>query len=130
MVLVTNSLHAMNGNAFAADADYATIKSAALTNTCATITDPRLSALCGLARAHFGAAVAAGVDPTTVIVSSSFTTQSVDTVLRVISGTVAASPPPATLVLPVPVATTGAITGPARRISPICTWPRSRCRTT
>jgi len=34
-------------------------------------------------------------------------------VLRVISGTVAASPPPATLVLPVPVATTGNITGPA-----------------
>jgi len=112
MVLVTNSLHATNGHAFAPDADYATIKSAALTNTCASITDPRLSALCGLARAHFGAA-AAGVDPTTVIVSSSFTTQSVDTVLRVISGTVAASPPPATLVLPVPVATTGAITGPA-----------------
>jgi hypothetical protein len=47
-----------------------------------------------------------------VIVSGSFTTQSVDTVLRVISGTVAASPPPATLVLPVPVATTGQITGP------------------
>jgi Bacterial virulence factor lipase N-terminal len=113
MVLVTNSLRATNGNAFAADANYATIKSAALTNTCATITDARLNALCGLARAHFGAAAVAGVDPTTVIVSSSFTTQSVDTVLRVISGTVAASPPPATLVLPVPVATTGAITGPA-----------------
>ncbi len=113
MVLVTNSLRATNGNAFAADANYATIKSAALTNTCATITDARLSALCGLARAHFGAAAVAGVDPTTVIVSSSFTTQSVDTVLRVISGTVAASPAPATLVLPVPVATTGAITGPA-----------------
>ncbi len=113
MVLVTNALRATNGNAYAADADYATIKSAALTNTCATITDPRLSALCGLARAHFGAAQVAGVNPTTVIVSSSFTTQSVDTVLRVISGMVAASPAPATLVLPVPVATTGAITGPA-----------------
>jgi len=113
MVLVTNSLRATNGNAYAPDADYATIKSAALTNTCATITDPRLNALCGLARAHFGAAQAAGVNPTTVIVSSSFTTQSVDTVLRVISGMVAASPAPATLVLPVPVATTGAITGPA-----------------
>jgi hypothetical protein len=113
MVLVTNALRATNGNAYAPDADYATIKSAALTNTCATITDARLSALCGLARAHFGAAQVAGVNPTTVIVSSSFTTQSVDTVLRVISGTVAASPAPATLVLPVPVATTGAITGPA-----------------
>jgi hypothetical protein len=113
MVLVTNSLRATNGNAYAADADYATIKSAALTNTCATITNARLNALCGLARAHFGAAQAAGVNPTTVIVSSSFSTQSVDTVLRVISGTVAASPAPATLVLPVPVATTGAITGPA-----------------
>ena len=80
---------------------------------CASITDARLNALCNLARAHFGAAGAAGVSPATIVVSSSFTTQSVDTVLRVISATVAASPPPATLVLPVPVATTGAITGPA-----------------
>jgi hypothetical protein len=108
LVLVTNALRATNGNAFQADADYATIKSAALTNTCATITNARLNALCGLARAHFGAAQVAGVNPVNVIVSGSFTTQSVDIVLRVISGTVAASPPPATAVLPVPVASTGA----------------------
>jgi hypothetical protein len=113
LVLVTNALRAANGAAIDADADYATIKTAALANTCATITDARLNALCNLARAHFGAAGAAGISPATVVVSSSFTTQSVDTVLRVISATVAASPPPATLVLPVPVATTGAITGPA-----------------
>jgi hypothetical protein len=109
LVLVTNALHAANGAAIDADADYATIKAAALTNTCATITDARLNALCNLARAHFGAAGVAGVNPTTIVVSSSFTTQSVDTVLRVISATVAASPPPATLVLPVPVTNTGAI---------------------
>jgi hypothetical protein len=113
LVLVTNALRAANGAPIDADADYATIKAAALTNTCATVTDARLNALCNLARAHFGAAGAAGVSPTTVVVSSSFTTQSVDTVLRVITATVAASPPPATLVLPVPSATTGAITGPA-----------------
>jgi hypothetical protein len=112
LVLVTNALRATNGAAIDADTDYARIKSAALTNTCASITDARLNALCGLARAHFGAAQVAGVNPTTVVVSSSFTTQSVDTVLRVISGTVAASPAPATAVLPVPVAETANVTGP------------------
>jgi hypothetical protein len=111
LVLVTNALRAANGAAIDADTDYATIKSAALTGNCAPITDARLNALCGLARAHFGAAQGAGVNPTTVVVSSSFTTQSVDTVLRVISGTVAASPAPVTTVLPVPVAETGDITG-------------------
>jgi hypothetical protein len=108
LVLVTNALRATNGAPIDADRDYATIKAAALTNTCASVTDARLNALCNLARAHFGAAGAAGVSPTTVVVSSSFTTQSVDTVLRVITATVAASPPPATLVLPVPATTTGA----------------------
>jgi hypothetical protein len=113
LVLVTNALRATNGAAIDPDRDYATIKAAALTTTCATITDARLNALCGLARAHFGAAQAAGVNPTTVVVSSSFTTQSVDTVLRVISAQTAAAPPPATAVLPVVIATTGAITGPS-----------------
>jgi len=109
LVLVTNALRATNGAAIDADADYARIKTAALANTCATISDARLNALCGLARAHFGAAGAAGVSPATVVVSGSFTTQSVDTVLRVISATVAASPPPATAVLPAPSIPTGAI---------------------
>jgi hypothetical protein len=113
LVLVTNALRATNGAPIDADRDYATIKTAAIANNCASVTDARLNALCNLARAHFGAAGAAGVSPANVVVSSSFTTQSVDTVLRVITATVAASPPPATLVLPVPSATTGAITGPA-----------------
>jgi hypothetical protein len=113
LVLVTSALRAANGAPIDADRDYATIKTAALANNCASVTDARLNALCNLARAHFGAAGAAGVSPATVVVSSSFTTQSVDTVLRVITASVAASPPPATLVLPVPSATTGAITGPA-----------------
>jgi hypothetical protein len=113
LVLVTNALRSTGGAAFGADTDYATIKSAALANTCATITDARLNALCGLARAHFGAAQVAGVNPAAVIVSSSFTTQSVDTVLRVISATVAASPAPTTTVLPTPITETGVITGPA-----------------
>jgi hypothetical protein len=109
LVLVTNALRAANGAPIDADADYATIKTNALANTCANITDARLNALCNLARAHFGAAQAAGVNPTTVVVSSSFTTQSVETVFAVLSQMTAAAPPPATAVLPVPVATTGAI---------------------
>jgi len=113
LVLVTNALRATNGAAIDADADYATIKTAALANppngNCASITDARLNALCNLARAHFGAAGAAGVSPASVVVSASFTTQSVDTVLRVISATVAASPPPATSVLPVPATNTGVV---------------------
>jgi hypothetical protein len=117
LVLVTNALRAANGAPIDADVDYANIKTAALANppngNCASITDARLNGLCNLARAHFGAAGAAGVSPATVVVSASFTTQSVDTVLRVISATVAASPVPVTSVLPVPAATTGAITGPA-----------------
>ena len=113
LVLVTNALQAASGAPIDPDADYATIKANALANTCANITDARLSALCNLARAHFGAAQAAGVNPTTVVVSSSFTTQSVETVFAVLSQATAAAQPPATAVLPVPVATTGAITGPA-----------------
>jgi len=109
LVLVTNALRATNGAAIDPDTDYATIKAAAIANTCANITDARLNALCGLARSHFGAAGAAGVSPATIVLSGSFTTQSVDTVLRVISATVAASPPPATAVLPAPVIPTGAI---------------------
>jgi hypothetical protein len=109
LVLVTNALKATNGAAIDPDADYATIKTAALANTCATITDARLNALCNLARAHFGAAGVAGVSPATIVVSSSFTTESVDTVLRVISATVAASPPPATAVLPTPAIPTGVV---------------------
>jgi hypothetical protein len=115
LVLVTNALRGANGDAIAADADYATIKTAALTGAagnCASITDARLNALCGLARSHYGAAAVAGVSPASIVVSSSFTTQSVDIVLRVIAGGIAASPAPATAVLPVPVATTGTITGP------------------
>ena len=112
LVLVTNALRATNGSPIDADLDYATIKAAAIANTCTAITDARLNALCNLARAHFGAAGVAGVSPATIVVSTSFTTQSVDTVLRVITASVVASPPPATLVLPVPSATTGAITGP------------------
>lgn len=119
LVLVTNALRATNGAAIDADADYARIKTAALSNTCATITDARLNALCGLARAHFGAATAAGVNPTTIVVSGSFTTQSVDTVLRVITGTVAASPPPVTAVLPAPVIPTGAIVTGGRNLADI-----------
>ena len=112
LVLVTNALQAANGAAIDADADYATIKTAALANNCASITDARLSALCNLARAHFGAAGVAGVSPATIVVSSSFTTQSVDTVLRVISTITSASPPPATAVLPAPVIPTGVFGGP------------------
>jgi len=117
LVLVTNALRAANGAPIDADADYALIKSAALANTCATITDARLNALCNLARAHFGAAGAAGVSPTTIVVSASFTTQSIDTVLRVITGTVAASPPPVTAVLPAPVLPTGAIVTGGRNLA-------------
>lgn len=117
LVLVTNALRAANGAPIDADADYALIKSAALANTCTTITDARLNALCNLARAHFGAAGAAGVSPTTIVVSASFTTQSVDTVLRVITATVAASPPPATAVLPAPVIPTGLIVTGGRNLA-------------
>ncbi len=113
LVLVTNALRSSGGAPIDADADYQTIKTAGLANNCASITDPRLSALCNLGRSHFGAAAAAGVNPAAIVVSSSFTTQSVDIVLRVIAGQIAASPAPATLVLPLPAATTGAITGPA-----------------
>lgn len=113
LVLVTNALRATSGDAFQPDEDYATIKSGALTNTCGSITDARLNALCNLARAHFGAAQGAGVNPTSVIVSSSFTTQSVDTVLRVVSQLTALGAPPATTVLPTPIAETGDITGPS-----------------
>ena len=118
LVLVTNALHATQRRAHRRRSPTTRrIKTAALANNCATITDARLNALCRLARAHFGAAGAAGVSPATIVVSGSFTTQSVDTVLRVITATVAASPPPATAVLPAPVLPTGAIVTGGRNLA-------------
>ncbi len=131
LVLVTNALQATNGNAFAPDADYATIKSAALANTCATITNARLQALCGLARAHFGAAARRGRESRQCdrvrqlhhAIRRHGVARDLGQRLRR-----ALRPPPwccrcrwrPPATSPVPTA----------RISPTCTSPRSRCPTT
>ena len=133
-MLVTNALRATNGAAIDADADYATIKTRRARRIPAPrITDARLQrAVRPGARALRRRPASRGVNPgDRRRVVRSFTTQSVRhgaaRHLGARSRPARRLPP---LVLPVPVATTGAITG--RRAEPRepALRARSRCLTT
>lgn len=94
VVLITDDLKATDGQAFAADTVYASVKPPA---SCAA-QPTKYQGLCAVTQAHLGIAnAAAGVDPTKVIVSWWFSTQSVDDVL---AATTAAATAQATLIVP------------------------------
>jgi len=94
LVVLTNGLKATDGQAFAADTVYASVKPPA---SCATL-EVKYQGLCAVTQAHLGIAKAVtGVDPADVIVSWWFSTQSVDDVL---AATVAAATPQPTLIVP------------------------------
>ena len=105
VVVITNDLKSTAGEAFAADAVYASVKPPA---SCATLA-VKYQGLCAVTQAHLGIAnAAAGVDPAKVIVSWWFSTQSVDDVL---AATTAAATAQQTLV--VPTGLTTAVVSPA-----------------
>jgi hypothetical protein len=83
LVVLTNGLRSSNGNAMGPSDLYASFKSAPA--DCSTITDATLRQLCQLTKAHLGIAQAAtGTSPGSVILTWSFSTQSIDDVLDVV----------------------------------------------
>jgi hypothetical protein len=94
VVIITDDLQNTDGEAFAPDSVYASVKPPA---SCAA-QPTKYQGLCAVTQAHLGIAqAAAGVDPAKVIVSWWFSTQSVDDVLAVATATATAQP---TLVVP------------------------------
>jgi hypothetical protein len=84
LVVLTNGLKSTNGNAMGPSDLYASFKSAPA--DCSTITDATLRQICQLTKAHLGIAQAAtGTSPGSVILTWSFSTQSIDDVLDVVS---------------------------------------------
>ncbi|MGB7737502.1 MAG: hypothetical protein WBM03_00185 [Steroidobacteraceae bacterium] len=95
LVVLTNGLKATTGEAMSPDTLYANIKAAPA--DCSTITDAIQKQLCQLFKAHLGIAQATGTNPADVVLSWSFSTQSIDDTLNVISLTAA---PKQTLIVP------------------------------
>jgi hypothetical protein len=83
LVVLTNGLQSWNFSPMGADTLYASFKSAPA--NCSTITDATLNQLCQLTKAHLGIAQATGTDPASVILTWSFSTQSIDDTLDVVS---------------------------------------------
>jgi pimeloyl-ACP methyl ester carboxylesterase len=93
LVLLTKAITDATGNAATADTDYANIKAAL--PTCSTITDTSLHGICQLTGAHLQIAQAIGLNPANVVLSFSFSTESIADTLAVIEKT--ATPQPLTV---------------------------------
>jgi len=100
VVLLTNGLHSTDGKTYQPDALYAGIQAAPA--NCSTITDPTAQQICLLTKAHLG--IAGGLFgasfPASVVLSWSFSTQSVDDTLAYLSAVTAASPAQPALIVP------------------------------
>jgi pimeloyl-ACP methyl ester carboxylesterase len=90
LVLLTNAITDATGKAATADTDYANIKAAL--PTCAAITDSSLHGICQLTGAHLLIAQKIGLNPADVVLSFSFSTQSIADTLGVIEQTAGAQP--------------------------------------
>jgi pimeloyl-ACP methyl ester carboxylesterase len=90
LVFLTKAITDANGKAATADTDYATIEAAL--PTCASITDTSLHGICQLTGAHLQIAQAIGLNPADVVLSFSFSTQSIGDTLNVIEQTASAQP--------------------------------------
>jgi len=90
LVLLTNGIKDTSGKSATADTDYNNIKTAL--PTCSTITDNSLHAICQLTGAHLQIAHFIGLDPANVVLSFSFSTQSIADTLAVVEKTAAPQP--------------------------------------
>jgi hypothetical protein len=90
LVLLTKGITDSGGKAATADSDYATIKAAL--PTCSTITDTSLHAICQLTGTHLQIAHFIGLDPADVVLSFSFSTQSISDTLAVVEKTATPQP--------------------------------------
>jgi pimeloyl-ACP methyl ester carboxylesterase len=90
LVLLTKGIKDATGKAATADTDYASIKAAL--PTCSTITDNSLHGICQLTGAHLQIAHAIGLDPADVVLSFSFSTESIADTLGVVEKTATPRP--------------------------------------
>lgn len=89
LVLLTNEIQA-GGGAATADDDYAAIKAAL--PSCSSITNTSMNGICQLTGAHLQIAQALGIDPATVVLSFSFSTESTHDTLDVLGQTTTGHP--------------------------------------
>ena len=100
VVLLTNGIKDNAGIAAVPDNDYATVQQGALadlaagktTPTCASVTDPTLNLVCQLTFAHLAIAAGGGLNPASVVLSFSFSTQSTTDTMNVLWATYQATP--------------------------------------
>ncbi|HLJ05524.1 MAG TPA: hypothetical protein VKT26_04600 [Acetobacteraceae bacterium] len=90
LVILTKAIVDASGNAATADKDYANIQAAL--PTCAAVSDASLHGICLLTGAHLQIAQAIGINPANVVVSFSFTTQSISDTLTAVSAMTSAQP--------------------------------------
>jgi hypothetical protein len=100
LVLLSKGIKDQSGNVAAPDVDYATVHDAALADLeaglqapkCASVTDPTLNQICQLTFAQLAIAARHNIDPTKVIVSFSFSTESTADTVGILAQTYAATP--------------------------------------
>jgi pimeloyl-ACP methyl ester carboxylesterase len=90
LVLLTKDILSAAGSPATADADYANIKRAL--PTCSSIADSTLNNICEQTGGHLEIAQAMGINPVDVVLSFSFTTQSISDSLKVIQESATAQP--------------------------------------
>jgi pimeloyl-ACP methyl ester carboxylesterase len=90
LVLLTKAITDASGHATTADRDYASIQAAL--PTCTAITDASLQGICQLTGGHLQIAKAVGLNPADVVLSFSFSTQSIGDSLNVIEQNATAQP--------------------------------------
>jgi hypothetical protein len=114
LVLLTNGIKDTGGNAAVPDNDYATVQQGALadllagktTPTCATVTNPTLNLVCQLTFGHLAIAAKGGLNPASVVLSFSFSTQSISDTLNVLWATYQATPVAAGTIAAAPIGKT------------------------
>jgi hypothetical protein len=111
LVVLTNGIHSADGDAATPDTDYQSFLAAL--PTCAAITNPSLNGICRLVGAHVQIATNPAfapffggqpLTPDRIVLTYSFSTQSIGTTLSLIAASASARP---TAVTPFPIASTG-----------------------
>jgi dienelactone hydrolase len=94
LVLLTNGIQAVGGGAAAPDDQYASYVTAPNDPLCGSFptTDALNFGLCRLTKAHLQIAAGVGLDPASVVMSWTFSTQSIEDTLDVLSATTTAQP--------------------------------------
>jgi Bacterial virulence factor lipase N-terminal/Platelet-activating factor acetylhydrolase, isoform II len=90
LILLTKGIASASGTPVIADSDYSNIKAAL--PTCSSITDASLNDICQLTGAHLQIAKDIGINPEDVVLSFSFSTQSIADSLEALQQTATAQP--------------------------------------